>query len=271
MPTIGPRMTALGDIDFISAHTRPARHTIPFSFQRNWPPTSRDTPIAERIIPVNGTRRLCRKLPMIISMDPQMLPSNAAFVQTEFNCLGVRVNWISWDIYAGGVWERNDNGMIPSRGKRATMLALTCSDYFLLSKHGRRTGFPMHPSRLFLKPGSRTDLLVCIHIVRCRNADSELCNDRNIWISAIQGNSISDGFYKVFISLTRFFIESSLSLNWTLFIFDRWMKERIYDWIWYYRRHVTRLSYLHVNETGEVLRICLHCLTVFKLFSILSF
>jgi hypothetical protein len=82
IPIIGPNIIALGEMDFIKAQTTPARQIIPFSFQRNCPPTSSDTPIAESMVPVNGIRRLWRKLPMIISIDPHILPRSAALIQT---------------------------------------------------------------------------------------------------------------------------------------------------------------------------------------------
>jgi hypothetical protein len=90
IPIIGPIMIALGEIDFINAHTTPARQISPFSCHRKCPPTSNATPTAERIVPVNGTWRLWRKLPTIISIEPHILPSNAAFAQIGLRLLYVR-------------------------------------------------------------------------------------------------------------------------------------------------------------------------------------
>jgi hypothetical protein len=58
MPIIGPRITALGDIDFISAHMMPARIIIPLSGHILEKDTRRITAKRLREVPAKGTRRL---------------------------------------------------------------------------------------------------------------------------------------------------------------------------------------------------------------------
>ena len=78
MPIIGPRMTALGDTDFISAQTSAARQISPRSGEARWPAVISMTPTAASRLPARGTRRLCRKLPTTISTAAQRLPYTAA-------------------------------------------------------------------------------------------------------------------------------------------------------------------------------------------------
>ena len=74
MPTIGPRITALGEIDFISAQMSAARQIRPRSGCARWPAVITITPKAARKLPAKGMRRLCRKLPTTISDAAQRLP-----------------------------------------------------------------------------------------------------------------------------------------------------------------------------------------------------
>ena len=74
MPTIGPRITALGDTDFINAHTSAARQIMPRSGKARWPAVISMTPTAASTLPASGTRRLWRKLPTTISTAAQRLP-----------------------------------------------------------------------------------------------------------------------------------------------------------------------------------------------------
>jgi hypothetical protein len=77
-------MTALGEIDFISAQIIPARHIIPDSFQRREKAESSRMANAVRIVPENGTCKLWRKLPATISTEAHKLPITAAFSHIEF-------------------------------------------------------------------------------------------------------------------------------------------------------------------------------------------
>ena len=74
IPTIGPRMTALGEMDFIRAQTTAERQIRPRSGQDRWPAVITSTPKAARKLPANGMRRLCRKLPTTISDAAHRLP-----------------------------------------------------------------------------------------------------------------------------------------------------------------------------------------------------
>jgi hypothetical protein len=58
MPIIGPRMKALGEMDFISAQIRPARQISPFSFHTCRKEINNQTLIKESNIPDNGIFRL---------------------------------------------------------------------------------------------------------------------------------------------------------------------------------------------------------------------
>jgi hypothetical protein len=87
IPIIGPKMIALGEIDFISAHIIPARQISPFSFQIWRNEINNQTLIKERIIPERGILRLRRKLPRTISIDAQILPITEAFSQIELSGL----------------------------------------------------------------------------------------------------------------------------------------------------------------------------------------
>ncbi len=83
MATMGERMTALGETDFMTAQTRPARQNRPRWGQSRWPATRIPMPMPVRILPVRGTRALCRKLPKTISEAAQRLPSTAALRQSS--------------------------------------------------------------------------------------------------------------------------------------------------------------------------------------------
>ncbi len=74
MPTIGPRMTALGDTDFIRAQTSAVRQMRPRSGDARWLAVRMATPTAASALPANGTRRLWRKLPTTISTAAHRLP-----------------------------------------------------------------------------------------------------------------------------------------------------------------------------------------------------
>jgi hypothetical protein len=83
MPTIGPRMTALGEMDFIRAQTSAARQIRPGVGAARCPATAIATPKAARTLPPNGRFRLWRKLPTTISTAAQTLPSTAARSHTR--------------------------------------------------------------------------------------------------------------------------------------------------------------------------------------------
>ena len=82
MPTMGPRMTALGEMDFMSAQMSAERQMTPRSGQLRWPAVITTTPNAARTLPANGSLRLWRKLPRTISTAAHRLPSTAARCQT---------------------------------------------------------------------------------------------------------------------------------------------------------------------------------------------
>jgi hypothetical protein len=87
IPIIGPKINALGEIDFISAQIRPARQISPFSFQSWKKEIKSHTLIKDKIIPESGSFKLCRKLPRIISIEAHILPTTEALSQIEFNGL----------------------------------------------------------------------------------------------------------------------------------------------------------------------------------------
>ena len=76
--SIGPSSTALGEADFMIAATSPARATTPRCPHLRWAPETRSTAIAVSAWPRNGTLRLWRKLPRMISEAAHTLPSAAA-------------------------------------------------------------------------------------------------------------------------------------------------------------------------------------------------
>jgi hypothetical protein len=78
MPIIGPRISALGEMDFIRAHMIPARRIIPFSFHNCRKEINSQTLKNDNIIPESGIFRLWRKLPRMISIDAQILPITEA-------------------------------------------------------------------------------------------------------------------------------------------------------------------------------------------------
>ena len=86
MPSMGPKMMALGEMDFISAQISPARQNKPLSVQTCPIDTKIMMPMAVRIFPVNGTRRLCKKLPSTISDDAHRQPSTADLSQILLSC-----------------------------------------------------------------------------------------------------------------------------------------------------------------------------------------
>ena len=79
IPVIGPRITALGDTDFISAQINPALQINPRSGQIRKKATIRTIPNDASTEPAIGTRRLCKKLPRIISTEAHSPPATAAF------------------------------------------------------------------------------------------------------------------------------------------------------------------------------------------------
>ncbi len=80
IPSMGPRMIAEGEIDFISAQTMPARSMMPVSRQSCMNEINKNTLIAARLVPANGIRILCKKLPTTISNEAHTLPIMAAFI-----------------------------------------------------------------------------------------------------------------------------------------------------------------------------------------------
>jgi hypothetical protein len=87
IPIIGPKIKALGEIDFISAQIKPALHIRPFSFHIWRNEISSHTLIKDKIIPDSGSFILCRKLPRIISTEAHILPTTAALSQIELRGL----------------------------------------------------------------------------------------------------------------------------------------------------------------------------------------
>lgn len=80
IPIMGPKIKALGEIDFIIAQISPALHISPLIFHTWKKETTRYTVIKDSIEPAIGTLRLCNKLPSIISMVAHKLPTTAAFI-----------------------------------------------------------------------------------------------------------------------------------------------------------------------------------------------
>jgi len=78
---MGPKIIALGEMDFISAQTSPVRQNRPRSGHTCPMDTIITIPIAVRIFPENGIRRLCKKLPSTISEDAHKQPSTEALSQ----------------------------------------------------------------------------------------------------------------------------------------------------------------------------------------------
>lgn len=78
IPIIGPTIIALGEIDFMSAHIIPARQANPFSFQTCRKEINNQTLIKDKIVPLRGILRLCKKLPSIISIEAHILPTAEA-------------------------------------------------------------------------------------------------------------------------------------------------------------------------------------------------
>ena len=85
IPIIGPRIIALGAMDFIIAAIIPARIIRPFCGQRVIKARIKITLKNDITVPLNGIRILCRKLPRTISLAAQRLPNAAAFNQRLFN------------------------------------------------------------------------------------------------------------------------------------------------------------------------------------------
>ena len=83
MAIIGPRMTAMGDIDFMRAQINPLRQMSPFSVHWRDIDTKRIIPMAVRKFPAKGTLKLCSALPKTISEEAHKLPTTAAFCHTN--------------------------------------------------------------------------------------------------------------------------------------------------------------------------------------------
>jgi hypothetical protein len=84
---MGPRINALGEIDFRRAQIIPARRTSPFSFQICRNEIRSQTLINDNIAPESGIFRLWRKLPKIISMEAHVLPTTETLSQTGLSGL----------------------------------------------------------------------------------------------------------------------------------------------------------------------------------------
>ncbi len=85
IPVMGPRMTALGESDFINPQISPALHISPFSFQTCRKEIIRMTEKVASMVPEKGMCRLCSRLPTIISKLAHKPPATAAFNHIEFN------------------------------------------------------------------------------------------------------------------------------------------------------------------------------------------
>jgi hypothetical protein len=83
--TMGPRRTALGEVDFTRAAMNPARMRSPGKGQVRCPATRTTMAMAVRRWPLMGTLGLCRKLPRTISEVAQRLPKTAALCQVSLN------------------------------------------------------------------------------------------------------------------------------------------------------------------------------------------
>ena len=80
MATIGPKITALGDMVFNKAQIIPARQNKPLSSHLYMAEMRIIMPMAVKIFPLNGTRKLCKKLPSTISDEAQIVPNTEAFI-----------------------------------------------------------------------------------------------------------------------------------------------------------------------------------------------
>ncbi len=84
---IGPKITALGDIVFISAQINPDLQNNPLSLHLYAAEIISTKPIAVSIFPLNGIRRLCKKLPNIISEAAHVDPKTEAFNHVSLSCV----------------------------------------------------------------------------------------------------------------------------------------------------------------------------------------
>jgi hypothetical protein len=86
MPIIGLSRTALGDTDFVNAHTSAVRQISPLSVHTCTAAVIRKTLAVAITVPAKGTRRLCKKLPTTISNAAHRLPSAAARFHVWIAC-----------------------------------------------------------------------------------------------------------------------------------------------------------------------------------------
>ena len=85
MAIMGPKMTALGEMVFMMAQIRPARQKSPFSLQVEPIEIRMTMPIPVRTFPLNGTLRLCKKLPRTISEAAQIVPTMEALIHNSLS------------------------------------------------------------------------------------------------------------------------------------------------------------------------------------------
>ena len=85
IPVMGPRITALGERDFISPQIIPARQISPFVFQTWRNEIIRMTENVASMDPEKGRCRLWRRLPTMISKLAQSPPAIDAFNHMLFN------------------------------------------------------------------------------------------------------------------------------------------------------------------------------------------
>lgn len=89
MATMGPMITALGDMVFIRAQIRPALQKTPFEVHLKLVETRMIIPMAVSTLELKGIRRLCKKLPNTISDAAQMVPMMEAFI--HFSLISIRL------------------------------------------------------------------------------------------------------------------------------------------------------------------------------------
>lgn len=87
MPVIGPKITALGESDFINPQISPALQISPVSFHICRKEIINTTEKVASSVPEKGICKLCRRLPTMISKLAHNPPATAAFNHMEFKSL----------------------------------------------------------------------------------------------------------------------------------------------------------------------------------------
>jgi hypothetical protein len=102
IPVMGPRITALGESDFINPQINPALQIKPVSFQICRKEIINMIEKVARSVPEKGICRLCRRLPTIISKLAHNPPATAAFSHMEFKpfsiLLSSKTGWYAFEI-----------------------------------------------------------------------------------------------------------------------------------------------------------------------------